>query len=67
MLDHIAKPAIADGLMDPWQRDIRELGQFDNVFCKLSGMVTEARWKEWKPQDFRPYLDVVCEAFGRAV
>ena len=65
VLDHIAKPAIADGLMDPWQRDIRELGQFDNVFCKLSGMVTEARWKEWTPQDFWPYLDVVCEAFGR--
>lgn len=65
VLDHIAKPAIADGLMDPWQRDICELAQFGNVFCKLSGMVTEARWKEWTKQDFRPYLDVVCEAFGR--
>ena len=65
VLDHIAKPAIADGLMDPWQRDICELGQFGNVFCKLSGMVTEARWKEWTPQDFQPYLDVVCEAFGK--
>jgi L-fuconolactonase len=65
VLDHIAKPAIADGLMDPWQRDIRELAQFGNVFCKLSGMVTEGRWKEWTAQDFRPYLDVVCGAFGK--
>ena len=64
VLDHIAKPAITEGLMDPWERDIRELARFGNVFCKLSGMVTEARWKQWTPQDFRPYLDVVCEAFG---
>ncbi|MGA7243896.1 MAG: amidohydrolase family protein [Terracidiphilus sp.] len=64
VLDHIAKPGIADGLMNPWDRDIRELAKFDNVFCKLSGMVTEAHWKQWKPEDFRPYLDVVCEAFG---
>ncbi len=65
VLDHIAKPEIADGLMEPWARDICELARFDNVFCKLSGMVTEARWKQWKPEDFRPYLDVVCEAFGK--
>lgn len=64
VLDHLAKPAITEGLMDPWERDIRELARFGNVFCKLSGMVTEARWKQWTPQDFRPYLDVVCEAFG---
>jgi L-fuconolactonase len=66
VLDHIAKPGIADGLMDPWERDIRELAMFDNVYCKLSGMVTEARWKLWKPPDFHPYLDVVCEAFSRS-
>ncbi|MGA8740778.1 MAG: amidohydrolase family protein [Terracidiphilus sp.] len=65
VLDHIAKPGIADGLMDPWNRDICELARFGNVFCKLSGMVTEARWKQWKPEHFRPYLDVVCEAFGK--
>jgi L-fuconolactonase len=65
VLDHIAKPSIADGLLEPWQRDISELARFGNVCCKLSGMVTEARWKEWTPQEFRPYLDVVCEAFGR--
>lgn len=64
VLDHIAKPPIGDGLVEPWDRDIRELAKFENVWCKLSGMVTEARWKEWEPTDFRPYLDVVFEAFG---
>ncbi|HEY2469634.1 MAG TPA: amidohydrolase family protein [Terracidiphilus sp.] len=64
VLDHIAKPMIADGLIEPWDRDIRELAQFDNVWCKVSGMVTEAPWKQWCPADFHPYLDVVLEAFG---
>ena len=64
VLDHIAKPGISDGLMGPWNRDICELAKFENVWCKLSGMVTEAHWKQWKPQDFHPYLDVVCEEFG---
>jgi L-fuconolactonase len=64
VLDHIAKPPIAEGLTEPWDRDIRALAKFQNVWCKLSGMVTEARWKQWKPDDFRPYLDVVFEAFG---
>jgi L-fucono-1,5-lactonase len=64
VLDHIAKPLIADGLVEPWDRDIRELAEFDNVWCKLSGMVTEAGWGDWSKEDFRPYLDVVMEAFG---
>lgn len=64
VLDHIAKPGIADGLMEPWARDIRELAQHENVCCKISGMVTEARWQQWKPEDFRPYLDVVFDVFG---
>ena len=64
VLDHLAKPAIADGVLELWQRDIRELAKFPNVSCKLSGMVTEARWKQWKHDDFRPYLDVVLDAFG---
>ena len=62
VLDHIAKPAIADGLIEPWARDIRELAKCD-VYCKLSGMVTEANWKQWKTEDFRPYLDVVFNSF----
>jgi L-fuconolactonase len=64
VLDHIAKPAIADGLLEPWAHDIAELAKHENVCCKLSGMVTEANWKQWKPEDFRPHLDVVFEAFG---
>jgi len=66
VLDHIAKPSIADALMSPWDRGIQELAKSDNVCCKLSGMVTEARWHDWKPEDFRPYLDVVLHAFSPA-
>lgn len=64
VLDHIAKPAIRDGLLSPWQEDLRRLADRPHVFCKLSGMVTEAKWKGWRPEDFRPYLDVVTDAFG---
>ena len=64
VLDHISKPAIKTGELSPWQEDIRELARCPNVWCKISGMVTEARWGGWKRNDFRPYLDVVCEAFG---
>lgn len=64
VLDHIAKPPIAEGKLSPWAAGLQELARLPNVFCKLSGMVTEARWKAWKAEDFRPYLDMVCEAFG---
>jgi L-fuconolactonase len=64
VLDHIAKPAIAAAQIEPWDRDIHELAKCPNVSCKLSGMVTEARWKQWIRDDFRRYLDVVFEAFG---
>jgi L-fuconolactonase len=64
VLDHIGKPLIKDGLVSPWDTDIRRLASCPNVFCKVSGMMTEADWKAWKPADFRPYLDVVFEAFG---
>ena len=64
VLDHIAKPAIRDGLFSPWQEDLERLAGFPNVFCKLSGMVTEAKWKQWQPEDFHRYLDIVIEAFG---
>lgn len=63
VLDHIAKPLIADGVMEPWQTDMRAMAQLPNVSCKVSGMVTEARWNHWKAEDFRPYLDVVFDAF----
>jgi L-fuconolactonase len=64
VLDHIAKPFIRDGVVSPWREDLRRLASFPNVTCKLSGMVTEARWKEWRPVDMHPYLDAVLEAFG---
>ncbi len=64
VLDHIAKPVIRAGLVEPWARDLRALAKHENVTCKLSGMVTEARWGAGTPADFAPYLDVVLEAFG---
>ena len=64
VLDHIAKPFIKDGALEPWESDIRELASFDNVSCKVSGMVTEAAWGAWKQDDYRPYLDVVFDCFG---
>lgn len=64
VLDHIAKPNIKKGTIDEWKKDIMALAQYENVSCKLSGMVTEADWKLWKAEDFKPYLDVVFEAFG---
>jgi len=64
VLDHIAKPPIAAGTLSPWREQIRELAKAPNVWCKVSGMVTEAKWDSWREEDFRPYLDVVFEAFG---
>jgi L-fuconolactonase len=64
VVDHIAKPLIKDGILSPWKKEIAELASFPNVYCKVSGMVTEADWNNWKPEDIKPYLDVVFKAFG---
>jgi L-fuconolactonase len=64
VLDHIGKPDIKIGLLDPWQEDIAELAALPNVMCKLSGLVTEADWQNWTPADLRPYIDHVLAAFG---
>ena len=64
VIDHIAKPTIKAGLMDDWKKDIESLASFNNVYCKISGMVTEADYQHWKQADFIPYLDVVVNAFG---
>jgi L-fuconolactonase len=64
VVDHIAKPPIRAQEIDAWMRDIRALAAHENVYCKVSGMVTEADWQHWEPEDFRPYLDVVFAAFG---
>jgi L-fuconolactonase len=64
ILDHIGKPDIAAGLMEPWRGQIRELAGFPNVICKVSGMVTEADQARWTSDDLRPYLDHVLASFG---
>ena len=64
VLDHISKPFIKDGILEPWASEIRELASYDNVWCKVSGMVTEAAWKAWTRDDYVPYLDVVFDCFG---
>lgn len=64
VIDHIAKPAIARGEIRGWEEQMRRVALKENVFCKVSGMVTEAKWPGWKYEDFVPYLDVVVEAFG---
>lgn len=66
VLDHVAKPLIAGGVLEPWASRMRELGKRENVWCKLSGMVTEAKWDAWTPETLKPYLDVAVEAFGPA-
>jgi len=66
VLDHIAKPPIKDGAIEPWKSQLRRLAQLPNVHCKVSGMLTEADHERWKVEQFRPYLDVVFEAFGPA-
>jgi L-fuconolactonase len=64
VLDHIAKPKIAAGALEPWRKRIIELARRPNVCCKVSGMVTEANPKNWTREQLRPYLDAVVEAFG---
>jgi len=64
VVDHCAKPRIREGAIDPWATHMRALARYPNVCCKVSGLVTEADWERWRPDDVRPYLDVVFEAFG---
>jgi L-fuconolactonase len=64
VLDHLAKPEIARGEIRGWARDVRALAAGPNVHAKLSGLVTEADWQRWTPDQIRPYLDVAFECFG---
>jgi L-fuconolactonase len=66
VLDHLAKPPIKDGAMEPWKSQLLRLAKLPNVHCKVSGMLTEADHKAWRAEQFRPYLDTVFEAFGPA-
>ena len=64
VLDHIGKPDIKGGLIEPWKSQVTELSRFSNVFCKISGLVTEADHLEWSLSDIKPYIDHVLECFG---
>ena len=64
VLDHLAKPAVRSGAVSPWRENLRELAQRPNVYCKLSGLATEADYKNWTEEQLRPYMDVVLEAFS---
>jgi len=64
VLDHIAKPRIKEKILSPWDRNMREMAKRQNVYCKLSGMITEADPARWTPEGLQPYIDVVFEAFG---
>jgi len=64
VLDHLAKPDIAGARTDNWRGGFRGLAAMDHVLCKVSGMVTEAKWNAWQPDDFRAYMDEALDAFG---
>ena len=64
VVDHVAKPAIKTRESAAWAEQIRALAAYPNVCCKLSGLITEADWRGWRADDFKPYLDVVFDAFG---
>lgn len=64
IIDHIAKPYIKDGFFDGWAVLMKEIAKAENVYCKLSGMITEADYKTWTPIQIEPYMELVLEAFG---
>lgn len=64
ILDHIGKPRIREHAFSPWQEQIQELAKRENVFCKLSGLVTEANWHKWTEADLEPYINIILQHFG---
>ncbi|HET7119223.1 MAG TPA: amidohydrolase family protein, partial [Hanamia sp.] len=64
VIDHLAKPEIRNHQYKSWEKGLAAVAAFSNVFCKISGMVTEAKWHQWKQEDFEIYLDAVVELFG---
>jgi len=64
VLDHMAKPFIKTSTLEPWRSEIEKLARLPNVYCKVSGMVTEANWSGWQKKDFQPYLEIVYKSFG---
>jgi L-fuconolactonase len=64
IVDHIAKPRIRDGVLSPWRENVQELAKRENVYCKISGVVTEVDYRRWTEAELQPYLETVLEAFG---
>jgi len=64
VIDHLAKPNIKEGEWESWKKDINEIAQYPNVYCKISGMTTEANWNSWTMETLKPYIDKAVEAFG---
>ncbi|MEI6423777.1 MAG: amidohydrolase family protein [Lentisphaerota bacterium] len=64
ILDHIAKPRIKENILEPWRKNIMALAERQNVYCKISGMVTEADYRTWTEEQLHPYFDTVLDAFG---
>ena len=64
VVDHLAKPDIKKQKLQPWRQEMQQIAQMDNVYCKLSGMVTEASWRGWTTDDFVPYIEAILDMFG---
>lgn len=64
VIDHIAKPKVKEGEMDNWLRAMQEIARMPNMYCKLSGIVTEGDHSKWKVDDFKPYIHSVLQLFG---
>lgn len=64
VIDHIAKPYIKDGYYDGWAFLMKEIAKYENVYCKMSGIITEADYNSWTPEQIQPYMELVLEAFG---
>jgi L-fuconolactonase len=64
VIDHVAKPPIANGEIETWRQELRQVAANEQIYCKLSGLVTEANWTSWTKSDLRPYVDCALELFG---
>lgn len=64
VIDHIAKPPIKSGNLSGWDADLRSAAEYPNIFCKLSGMITEADWRHWTPGDLKPFIGHAIDCFG---
>jgi L-fuconolactonase len=64
VIDHIAKPFIKDQAIDEWKEDLKVFGKYENVYCKMAGLVTEADWNNWKFEDFSSYISITLDIFG---